>query len=76
MTEKFYMSENGSKVKEFGKHLGAYEIDFDWFEDGACIEGAPIWDKEEKCILSACGCCDDSPFVVKCVEVTREEYDE
>jgi len=75
MPEKFYLSENRSKVKEFGKHLGAYEIDFDWFEEGACVDGGPYWDRDEKAIVAPCECCDDSPFVVKCREVTKGEYD-
>lgn len=72
--EKYYISENGSKVKEFGKCLRAFDIEWDWFEEGACVESRPTWDWDEKCIVAFCECL-DSPFVVKCREVTREEWE-
>lgn len=72
--EKFYMSDKGSRVREFGAHLLSFEIDWDWFEEDACCDSGPHWDGEEKCIIASCDCCLDSPFAVKCREVTKEEF--
>jgi len=75
MSEKYYISENGSMVREFGKHLGSFEINFDWFEEGACVESAPHWERDDNCIVALCDCCPDCLLVVQCREITREEYD-
>jgi len=75
MPEKYYISEKGSMVREFGKHLGSFEIDFDWLEEGACVESVPYWERDDKCIIAACDCCPDNTLVVKCREMTREEFD-
>jgi hypothetical protein len=75
MPERYFLSDNGSKVREYGKHGLAFDISFDWFEEGACIEAGPTWDREERCIVASCECCDDSPFTVELREVSKEEYD-
>ncbi len=63
---KEYVSEKGSTVKVTGKYSGIFTIDFDWFEEGACVEAHPEFnnDDNEPAIIACCECCEDSPFVV------------
>jgi len=60
-----YQTKKGSTVEIYGSFNGSFLIDFDWVEEGACIEATPsiledrlIWQCE------CCGSCDASlkPF--------------
>lgn len=51
-----YVSDGGSRVKIFGDHGGSFEIDFDWLEEGACVESRPSV-YEGRLIWSDCECC-------------------
>ena len=47
-----YRTENGSVVRISG---GRSEIDFDWFEEGACID-ADVWVQDGELVWE-CECC-------------------
>ena len=66
-----FVSEKGSTVTVSGKHGGVFDIDWDWFEEDACIESHPTFNKdfEEPAIVASCDCCPDSPFVVTLKEI-------
>ena len=56
-----FRTGGGSRVRVFGRHLGSYEVDFDWFGEGACIEAAPsvdIDDKSDPWLRWQCDCCE------------------
>jgi hypothetical protein len=59
MTEG-YRTARGSRVEISGKHRGISVIDFDWFEEGACIEAHPTCettDPNDAWLYWQCGCC-------------------
>ena len=70
-----FVSKNGSTLTISGKHMGIFNIDFDWFEEDACIEMYPDFNKDynEPAIIASCKCCNDSPFVVELKEVSFGE---
>lgn len=60
LTNGVYITKAGSTVTISGKYSGIAEVDFDWLEEGGCIECEPhpypspndggwdlIWDCEE-----------------------------
>lgn len=55
-----YKTERGSTALVYGKHSGAWKIEFDWFEEGACIEAHPSvdFDGDEAWLHWNCECCD------------------
>ena len=77
-TERFFVSKAGSKVRIFGKHLGAYEIDWDWFEEGVCDSAHPSFnmDFEEPVIEASCECCPDSPWTIPLHEEKKVTEDQ
>jgi len=36
-----YSTKNGSRVTIFGKRNGCSQVDFDWFEEGGCVDCIP-----------------------------------
>ena len=68
MTPGRYRTAAGSEVTVSGKYGGIYDFDFDWFEEGACVEAAPY-------ILDDCLCwaCDCHPDDEGCAELRRVE---
>ena len=62
-----FVSENGSTLKISGKFNGIYDIDFDWFEEGACCEGHPKFneDMDEPAIIVYCECCGQQKIKLK-----------
>ncbi len=56
-----FRTKAGSRIRVFGEHLGCYEIDFDWLEEGACMGSRPsidISDRSEPWLTWDCDCCD------------------
>lgn len=72
--EMFFVSDKGSKVRVFGENLKAFEIDFDWFEEGVCVDAKADFnfDFDEPAIIARCNCCKDSPWKIKVKEVANE----
>ena len=54
-----YRTAAGSLVTIDGIYGGRHVIDFDWFEEGACIEAHPSVDVIDGCLHWNCGCCPD-----------------
>ena len=55
-----YRTERGSRVEISGKHRGISVIDFDWFEEGACIEAHPtseVSNPSDAWLYWHCECC-------------------
>lgn len=57
-----YKTAAGSTLEVSGKHSGIYKVDFDWFEEGACIdcqcEPYPEeWDKDDWRLIWHCDYC-------------------
>lgn len=44
-----FITPNGSKVKVEGAHKGIVTVDFDWFEEDACIDCEPDIDETRHC---------------------------
>ena len=66
---KKYKTKAGSTVEISGKYNGIITIDWDWFEENACIESHPTWEEDTESIVAHCECCPDSPFVCKAYPV-------
>lgn len=60
MADIIYRSDAGSEVRVSGARHGIITIDFDFFEEEACIEAEPGFhdDPKEPGILATCECCD------------------
>jgi hypothetical protein len=55
-----YRTERGSWVEISGKHRGVSVIDFDWLEEGACIEAYPTcetYNPSDAWLYWHCECC-------------------
>lgn len=68
MPSEIYRSEAGSEVKVSGKHMGIVEIDFDWFEEGACCDAEPSFENDDRKnpgIMATCECCEPLWIPVK-----------
>ena len=52
-----YRTAAGSRVAISGKYRGIVEIEFDWFEEGACCEARPVVVGEM--LTWSCACCRD-----------------
>lgn len=54
-----FITKHGSTVTISGKYLGIIEIDFDWFEEVACIEAHPTFNQDfnDPMIVVECECC-------------------
>ena len=52
-----HVSRRGSRVRPVSK--SSWEIIFDWFEEGACIESVPEIDRSEPALTWSCECCED-----------------
>ena len=61
-----FISEKGSTVTISGKYNGIFTIDFDWFEEDACIEMYLQFNKDfdEPAIIASCECCEDSQMII------------
>lgn len=53
-----HVTAAGSRVKPVG--AASWTIQFDWFEEGACVEAVPELRKSERRIAWSCPCCDCS----------------
>lgn len=73
---RYFKSENGSRVKVSGKHMGIYDIEFDWLEEGGCYDAHPEFngDLNNPEITAYCDCCD--PQGVNLKEVTKPEFED
>jgi hypothetical protein len=62
-----YRTEKGSTAEVFGHHSGSYRIEFDWFEEGACIEACPSVDTTggETWLHWNCDCCGSGQAMLK-----------
>lgn len=61
-TRAYYRTAHGSRVEISGRHMGIVTIDFDWLEEGACIESkrnvlAETRDPEDAWLFWSCKCC-------------------
>lgn len=68
MPSEIYRSAAGSEVTVSGKHMGIVTIDFDWFEEEACIEADPYFDRDDRqdpAIIATCECCGSQRIQVK-----------
>lgn len=56
-----YISKAGSRVRTFGKHGRAWEIEWDWLEEGRCFDCVPAFndDHENPAIDVSCEYCAD-----------------
>lgn len=52
-----YKTENGSTVTITGKHCGIVTIQFDWLEEGGCIDCEPSTDVNEDVLYWSCDYC-------------------
>jgi len=55
-----YSTAHGSRVEISGRHRGIVTIDFDWFEEGACVEAHPsceTMDPTDAWLYWQCECC-------------------
>lgn len=61
-----YRTPLGSIVTIDGKHSGIVTIDFDWFEESACIDAEPEVDRDTQELrwvcASGCGCDNRAPL--------------
>lgn len=60
VTSSRWRTACGSTVEVSGQHHGVVTIDFDWFEEGACIEAARSVSVEigpEPMLHWECACC-------------------
>ena len=70
-----YVTDAGSEVRIGGKHGGKVEIDFDWFEEDACLEAEP-WVQDGE-LMWCCSCCDEDgeSHSARLVRIERDGVD-
>lgn len=57
-----YVTAKGSVVRPYSK--ASWEIEFDWLEEGACVEAVPEVDSADCGLTWSCACCcDDGSWV-------------
>jgi hypothetical protein len=60
MTTENYRTARGSRVEISGAHRGISVINWDWFEEGACIEARPVAEvnsRDDPHLFWSCDCC-------------------
>lgn len=53
-----YRTERGSKLTISGEHGGISEVDFDWLEEGACLDCEPEPYDDDGYLVWHCDVCD------------------
>lgn len=62
---RHYRSAAGSTVTV--PRWGVWEMEWDWFEEQACIEARPTFDDDprEPAIVASCDCCGDQRIIMR-----------
>jgi len=62
-----YRTAAGSTIRVSGKHGGEISIDFEWLDEGGCIECAPYFEPSELLFVWSCEWCGGGSADVECI---------
>jgi hypothetical protein len=74
-TVERYRTASGSRVEISGEHRGISVIEFDWFEEGACIEARPsaeTGDRDEPMLYWFCECHGDGQARLRAIKPSSD----
>lgn len=66
-----YVTPTGSRVRPIS--ATSWEIVFDWFEEGACVEAVPQVDTVRRAIVWGCACCNETGVAPLALRQALEE---